>query len=506
MNVYRSHPRVARIAVFASVALSAAPVVAQDHLGAFRNVLIQNPYTPSDNQFGRGVAAGDFDGDGIDDLAIAEVGGTRLRVLLGNAWDVEAGPFLPFGPTTVTTPLLSYSITTGDFDGDGRDEIAVGAHNSGVSGFPASGGAYVMDRAVNGAWSVQEEIRTGGSYPGSPQTGASFGNSVAAGDFDDDGFDDLAIGIRGQIVGGEDDAGAVMVTYGSASGIGPTGARIFNRTNDGLGFTPKEDDLYGWSLAAGDFDGDGADDLAIGIFGGACPDATRSGAVVVLRGGSPNGVSNVQSHIWRPGVQGVAGTCASADGFGTALVAGDFDNDDRSDLAISAPRDGDGAVHVLYGSDAGLTADGDQRFVAPALPAGSSSADGRFGSTLAAGRIAYECHFILCTGDSLAIGAPLAMVDGVDHAGAVWVIEAVWGGRLDASTAKAFLPRAPLRIGPPQANMQFGNALAIGDFNDDSRRDLAIGAYLYDEDVGIDAGAVQVLYQSDFLFVDGFDD
>jgi hypothetical protein len=88
MNVYRSHPRVARIAVFAIVASSAAPVVAQDHLGAFRNVLIQNPYTPSDNQFGRGVAAGDFDGDGIDDLATRGygpfLGGTSvLRIVDG---------------------------------------------------------------------------------------------------------------------------------------------------------------------------------------------------------------------------------------------------------------------------------------------------------------------------------------------------------------------------------------------------------------------------------------
>ena len=51
-----------------------------------------------------------------------------------------------------------------------------------------------------------------------------------------------------------------------------------------------------------------------------------------------------------------------------------------------------------------------------------------------------------------------------------------------------------------------GNDLAIGDFNGDGRDDLAVGAYLYDDGVDTDSGAVQVLYQTDILFKDGFDD
>ena len=73
------------------------------------------------------------------------------------------------------------------------------------------------------------------------------------------------------------------------------------------------------------------------------------------------------------------------------------------------------------------------------------------------------------------------------------------------ATPQPTLPLPPLKIAGPHENDQFGNDMAIGDFNDDGRADLAIGAYLYDDGVDTDSGAVQVLYQSEFLFRDGFD-
>jgi hypothetical protein len=494
-------------AILLAAGWAAPSAFARDQLGPLDNVLIGNPYVDAAfPEFGSGTVAGDFDGDGVDDLALSEspsmVGDpTRLRVMLGVERALgSAGA--KFASTTIEIPEHHTRMVAGDFDGDGRDEIAVGA--DGTSG---AGVVYVINRATNGAWSVQSEIRAGGAYPGSPQTNASLGASLATGDFDNDGYADLAIGMDGQTVSAAVNAGAVMVTYGGAVGISASGAQLFNRNNDGLTFTPTQDDRFGDALAAGDFDGDDDDDLAIGISHAFCPDGiTAAGAVVVLNG-SASGITTTESHIWRPGVQNIAGTCANTRRFGRALAAGNFDSDEYLDLAIGAPYPftSSSAVHVLYGASTGLSATRDQRFTAAALPGGDPGDDGGFGNELATGRLAYECIGPFCAGASLVIAAPNATVDGVDYAGAVWVISGDIEDELDSGSMTAILPRAPLLIGAPHDDDRFGNSLAVGDFNNDNRADLAIAATGFDG-IDISSGAVQVMYQyQEVMFSDGFE-
>ncbi|HUD41050.1 MAG TPA: FG-GAP repeat protein [Dokdonella sp.] len=502
--------RLRRSGAWLAVALFAAPVSAADQVGSYRNLLLRNPYVDAAGAgFGRGIVGGDFDGDGIDDLAIAESGSTRLRVALGTPWTLSTTqPVIPFLPSTITTPFQSGVFARGDFDGDGRDEIAVGHPFVNVGGSAGAGTVYVLDRAVNGTWSVQLTIRAGGTFPGSPVAQAHLGNALASGDFDDDGYDDLAIGLRGQVVAGQDGAGAVMVIYGTPAGLAAPGARLFDRSNDGLTFAPREDDRYGWAVAAGDFDDDGYDELAVGVPNATCPNGSDRGGGVVVLAGSAAGVVTSATRIWRPGVLGVLGDCATAGGFGNALTASEFDSltGTPDDLAIGAPTTaGGGAVHVIYGSASGLDAERNQRMTPPVRP-GIDSSDARFGNVLLSARLAYDCVFIVCMARSLAIGAPFTDVDGVDAAGVVWLVMPRLGeSSLDPSTIRPILPKPPLRIAGPVPNTQFGSALASGDFNDDSRVDLAIGAYLYDEADATDAGAVQVLYQSDYLFVDPFE-
>jgi len=303
-----------------------------------------------------------------------------------------------------------------------------------------------------------------------------------------------------------------MLTYGGQFGIVASHARIIDRSNDGLTFTPTGDDYFGWEVASGDFDGDHDDDLAIGIRKATCPNGIdRAGAVVVLNGSSTDGITNAGSHIWRPGVQGIAGDCATSADFGLALASGHFDtrgfgSDAWDDLAIGAPDSdaGAGAVHVLYGSSTGLASAGNQRLLPPALP-GIVGGAGKFGSVLATGVLNFECLFVFCAGDSLVVSAPYATVNGMSLAGAVWVFDSADADGINVVTVRPILPLAPLGIAGPHGNDQFGNALAIGDFNDDDRPDIAIGVSKFDDGADEDAGAVQVLYQTELLFVDGFD-
>jgi hypothetical protein len=267
-------------ALLAGLAFAAPVVQAREHLGPIDNLLLKNPYAnPAGAFFGRGVVAGDVDNDGIDDLIVSENGGDRLRALLGNPFDVGSDPLFPFSPSTVSMPNHGYVMAAGDFDGDDRDEIAVAYPNSSVGGESGAGKVYVMNRRpADGEWEVQSTIQAGGAYPGAVQAQANLGNSLASGDFDDDGYDDLAIGMRGQVVGGFENAGAVMVVYGGILGVnGSYGAEIFDRDSDGLTFSPRINDYYGWALTTGDFDADGDADLAIGITGATCPNGTDRG-------------------------------------------------------------------------------------------------------------------------------------------------------------------------------------------------------------------------------------
>ncbi|MBK7013950.1 MAG: FG-GAP repeat protein [Xanthomonadales bacterium] len=107
----------------------------REHLGPYNNLLLKNPHPDAaGKQYGRGLAAGDFRWRGTSDLVVSEAGGDRLRVLRGLAFAVGSNPLLQFLSTTINMPVHSYTMASGDFDGDGRDEIAVSAMNASAGG------------------------------------------------------------------------------------------------------------------------------------------------------------------------------------------------------------------------------------------------------------------------------------------------------------------------------------------------------------------------------------
>ena len=108
-----------------------------------------------------------------------------------------------------------------DFDNDGFADLAVGVPREGVGTAELAGAVNVLDGSANGLSGAGSQlfVQGGGGVSDAAEPFDFFGNALAAGDFDNDGFIDLAIGVPGEDIGTIADAGAVNVLYGSASGL-----------------------------------------------------------------------------------------------------------------------------------------------------------------------------------------------------------------------------------------------------------------------------------------------
>jgi len=485
------------------IALGSMPTLgsAADHVyrlgpvdNTFRRIALPAPSL----RYGSAVAAGDFNDDNTVDLAIVAIGASEVHVLFGVEWEIGAAPTNKFNETVFPIPfeLSEPVLASGDFDDDGDDELVIG---DGGSGALSDSGIVLVMRFNGLGWVTQETIEQGaGGYSGVAEAGDRLGSSLAVGDFDNDGYDDLVIGARGEDVGAVENAGAVLVAYGSSLGITDARDDLITRNSDGLTVPPTTSEHYGVQAASGDFNADGFDDIAIGATGARCPNGTDAAGAMVMMLGSASGIVNTGSRQFRPGVLGLSGSCTHNIMFGLTLVAGNFDSGDADDLAIAT---GDSAVYVLYGeSGMGLVSDGSQRITPSSLPGGT---DGNlhFGAAMAAGRFNANPFDIFPGRSSLAIGATLDEMDGVAGAGSVSVIPGASSGLLPAQAVR--FTSASFESGPPSANDLFGATLAGGDFNHDGTRDLAVGIP-FANGGGIDRGGVQVLYNSEFVFRDGF--
>jgi hypothetical protein len=200
--------------------------------------------------------------------------------------------------------------------------------------------------------------------PGTAEPGERFGASLAAGDFDEDGRADLAIGVRFDRINGKV-AGSVNVLYGDAAGLTGTGAQLWHQDLAAVPGGAEADDDFGHALAAGDLDGDGADDLAIGVPGEALGSGEPGAGLVNVIYGGASGLAAAGAQSWTQGSPGVPGSPEASestwDAFGSSLAIADYGRSGRRDLAIGVhleslgSRRDAGMVNVLFGTTNGLT-------------------------------------------------------------------------------------------------------------------------------------------------------
>jgi uncharacterized protein (TIGR03437 family) len=281
------------------------------------------------------VAVGDFNGDGFADVAVVNLGDANVSILLGNG----DGTFQP--AANYQAGAYPQSVATGDFNGDGKVDLA-------VASLDANNGGQVTVLLGNGNGSFQAPV----FYPV-----GGYAPAVAVSDFNTDGKADLVVvhyastlpGQAAILLGNGDGTFQTAVNYSVGRGPGAVVAGDFNGDGNadlavgsidstvavllGKGdgtFQPAQNIAAGSaprSLAAGDFNGDGKLDLA----------ADDTGDVSVLLG---NGDGTFQ-----PPVYYAAGVTP------LSLAVGDFNGDGKTDLAVANLENAASlqSVTVLYG-------------------------------------------------------------------------------------------------------------------------------------------------------------
>jgi ankyrin repeat protein len=391
--------------------------------------------------FGGGIACGDIDGDGYNDIV---VGGREYNNRRGRAYLFYGGPDMD-----TTCDLIFEGETEGDFfggpiscgdiDNDGYDDIVIGApyYNN------KRGRAYLYWGSKRNSMDVNPDK----IYDGEAEEGAYFSQSIGPViyDIDNDGYRDIII----SAIAIEYPRDIMSRAYGRAYLYYGNTKELMDTSYDLIFTAENADDRFGLDVGCGDVDNDGYGDIIIG----ACFYPSRKpcqGRAYLYYGGSRSNIDAKADEIF---------DAESKDKhyFGQGIVCIDQNKDGHDDILIGAQgyEDCQGRVYLFYGDTrANLDTAHDKTF------------DGEIPNS--------DYGFHLVCGD-IDGDNQVDIVIGADRirksVGRVYVY---WGSELSGPSPK------PGRIFTGENPGEwFSNLMACGDVNNDGYDDLIIGAYGY---------------------------
>ncbi|MQY14249.1 hypothetical protein SRB5_44120 [Streptomyces sp. RB5] len=257
------------------------------------------------------------------------------------------------------------NLSHGNYDEDMYADLAVsGVDSAGVSTVAVMMGGPDFDAL---------ELGDGGVFEGGP--------AIVSGDWDGTGQDDLVTGDTGT---GSPKGGAITIYLGRGDlgGLEQEPAQYWNQDSDGVPGGSETGDQWGADLSAGDTDGDGLPDLAVGAPGEDIGTVSNAGAVWVLRGSRGGGFTNVGVKSFDQALSTIPGAAETSDRWGGQVRLFDANGDKLFGLLAAAPGENtnDGVVWVLQPSKSGITGSGSWTYGGGTL--GASASNAQFGAAI----------------------------------------------------------------------------------------------------------------------------
>jgi len=416
------------------------------------------------DNFGAAAAVGDFNGDGFGDVAVGApqdavsgVPAGAVYVFPGSAAGIASGVRLTqsnAGRANESGDEFGAALAAGDFNRDGRADLAVGVPGEAIGSASDSGAVMLFAGSASGltTGSLKDQA------PGANEAGDGFGRSLAVGDFNSDTYPDLVAGAPGEAPGSNPAGGAVFVFNGSATGLGAAASK----TQENAAGNTEAGDRFGQAVAAGDVSGDGIADLVVGAPSEA-PNADPAGGAIYVLPGSTGGLV---AGYYRTQENG-GGNTEAGDNFGAALAMADFNGDGVADIAVGTPNEGPGSdpaggIFYVFRGVSGAQPSG--YFVEQPAAGGVTEAGDGFGAALAAADTDGDGYA------ELVVGAPSDRLGAGARAGGV----TLFGGGTRSPERARWISQADLGSGDETGD-RFGAALAAGDVTGDGRPDLVLG-------------------------------